>query len=85
MVEKNGLSMAVVAGCLPSKPVDRLVAGSVDDPSTGIRRHTGDRPPLQGHDEGLLDGLFGEIDIAEQPDQSGYDAAELAPEGLLDY
>ena len=42
------------------------------------------RPPLEGDDEGLLDRLLGEVDVAEEADQGGDGPAELLPEGLLD-
>jgi hypothetical protein len=42
------------------------------------------RPPLGRDRERLLGGLLGEVDVTEEADQGGEDAAPLAPEDLLD-
>ena len=42
------------------------------------------RPPLRGDGECLLDGLLGEIEVAEEADQGGEDTSPLLAEDLLD-
>jgi hypothetical protein len=64
--------------------VDRRVARRADDPGGGIVRQTVSRPALDRGREGLLDGVFGEIEVAEDPDQRGDRPPRLAPEQAVD-
>ena len=41
-------------------------------------------PPLGGDREGLLRGFLGEVEVAEEADQSGEHTAPLVAEGLLE-
>jgi uncharacterized protein YciI len=41
-------------------------------------------PALGGDGECLLSGLLGEVEVAEEADQAGEDAAPLVAEGLLE-
>jgi hypothetical protein len=50
---------------LPSDAVDRAVPRRRDDPGAGIRRRPVDGPSLRGADEGVLDRILREIEIAE--------------------
>jgi len=43
------------------------------------------RPALRGGDERLLSGFLGEIDVAEETDQVGEDAAPLIPEDPFEW
>jgi hypothetical protein len=49
-----------------------------------MRGHPVARPALGGDREGLLRGLLGEIEVAEEADQGGEDATPLLAEGLLE-
>lgn len=40
-------------------------------------------PPVGGHGEGLLRGLLGEVEVAQEAGQAGQDAAPLLTEDLL--
>jgi len=71
--------VSVVARRLPAQPVDRAVAGGGDDPGAGIRRDTVARPALRGDRERLLDGVLGEVEVAERADQDRDRAPELLP------
>ena len=42
------------------------------------------RPALRGDREGLLRGLLGEVEVAEEADQGGEDAPPLVAEDLLE-
>ena len=42
------------------------------------------RPALGGQREGLLSGFLGEVEIAEEADQVGEDAAPLVAKDLLE-
>ena len=56
---------------LPPQPVDGLVAGRRGDPRARVVGDPPARPPLQGHREGLLDCLLGQVEVAERPDERG--------------
>jgi hypothetical protein len=83
-MDQGRLALAIVSRRLAPEPVDGVVAGGRDDPTAGVRWHAGARPALHGHDEGLLDRLLGEVDVAEKADQRGHRPAELGPENVLD-
>jgi hypothetical protein len=68
---------------LAAQPVDRAVAGGGDDPGAGIRRDAVAGPALRGDRERLLDGVLGEVEVAEPADQDRDRTPELLPEGLL--
>ena len=57
--------------------VDRLVAADIDEPGARICGDAFARPLNNRRSEGILHRIFGEFEIAEQPDQSGQYAATL--------
>jgi hypothetical protein len=65
-------------------PVDCAVASGGDEPAPRILRRAVPRPTLGRDRECLLRGLLGELEIAEETDQRGDDAAPLVAEDLLD-
>ena len=65
-------------------PVDRAVAGGGDQPGARVRRRAVAGPALGGGRERLLGGLLGEVEVAEEADQGGQDAAPLLAEDPLD-
>jgi hypothetical protein len=69
---------------LAPQPVDRAVARGRRQPRAGVARGAVARPALGGGGEGLLSGLLGEVEIAEEADQGREHAAPLVAEGLLD-
>ena len=83
-VEQGGLGVPVLPGGLPAEPVDGPVAGGGDDPAGRARGQAGRRPPLHGRGERVLDGLLGDVDVAEDPDQDGDRPAVLLAEDPLD-
>src|SRR2546425_5469851 len=67
----------------PPQPVERLVARGRDQPSSRVARLARARPLLERCDEGLLQGLFREVEVAEETDQGSESAwALLAVDGL---
>lgn len=42
------------------------------------------RPPVGSDGEGLLSGFLGEVEIAEDADQGGQDAAPFLPEDAIE-
>src|ERR1700686_5371719 len=69
--------MPVHTGCLAPEAIDRSVASGGDDPSRRAGRQSGRRPALHCCCERVLDGLLGNIDVAEDPDQDGDGATVL--------
>ncbi|HEY0444324.1 MAG TPA: hypothetical protein VGC90_08890 [Candidatus Limnocylindrales bacterium] len=51
------------------QPVDRAVAGRRDDPCAGVVGQAAVRPYLEGDDERVLNGLFGEVEVTEEADE----------------
>src|SRR6202043_1101325 len=82
-VQQRGLGMPVRARCLAPEAVDRAVARGGDDPSRRAGRQSGRRPPFHRCREGVLDGLLGNIDVAEDPDQDGHRATVLLAEYMF--
>ena len=64
--------------------VDGPVARRRDEPGAGVGGHAVARPALGRDREGLLRGFLGEVEVAEEADQRGEDAAPLVAEGLLE-
>jgi hypothetical protein len=69
---------------LAPDPVDRPVAGRRHEPRPRAGGHAVARPALGGDREGLLRGLLGEVEVAEEADERGEDAAAVVAEGLLE-
>ena len=67
-----------------AQAVDRAVAGGDRQPGARIGRRAVARPALGGDRERLLSGLLGEVEVAEEADQAGEDAAPLVAEDLLE-
>ncbi len=80
----GGLGLALVAGALAADLVDAPVAGGRDDPAGGAGRQPALRPSFEGDDEGVLDRLLGEIDVAEEADQAGHRSPGFGTEDALD-
>jgi hypothetical protein len=64
--------------------VDRAVAGRRHQPGAGVGGRAVARPALGGDREGLLRGLLGEVEVAEEADQRGEDAPPLVAEGPVE-
>jgi hypothetical protein len=69
---------------LAADAVDRAVARGRHEPAARVRRDPVARPSLGGDGEGLLGGLLGAIEVAEEADQRGEHASPLRAEDLLD-
>ena len=64
--------------------VDRAVARGGHEPRARVGGRAVARPALGGDRERLLRGILGELEVAEEADQRGEDAAPLVAEGLLE-
>ena len=69
---------------LAAQTVDRLVAGDPRDPRPGVVRNALPRPALERDDEGFLNRLLGEVEVAEDADQRRDRPPRLAPEQAVD-
>jgi hypothetical protein len=72
------------AAPIAANAVDRAVAGRRHEPGPWVGGRPLARPPLGGDGERLLSGLLGEIEVAEEADQAGEDAAPLVAEDLVE-
>jgi hypothetical protein len=68
-VEHRSLGVAVFEQCCAAEAVDRPVARGGDDPAGRARWDATFGPSFNRLDEGVLDRLLGDIDIAESADQ----------------
>ena len=69
-------------GALAADAVDGPVAGRGHRARPGVGRHAVARPALRRDRERLLRGLLGEVEVAEEADQAGQDAAPLLAEDV---
>jgi hypothetical protein len=68
----------------PADPVDRAIASGGRDPRSGIARHALLRPRFECPDERLLDGLLGEIEVAEDANERRDRPPGFLPEQAVD-
>ena len=80
-LERPGLLAQPLA---PAEPVDRPVPRGRGDPGPRVVRHAPDRPRLEGRHERFLDGLLGQIEVAEHPDERRDRPAGLLAEQAAD-
>ena len=67
-----------------AQPIDRAEPARGNQPGPRAGRHTLDRPTLERRRERILKRLLGEIEVAEQADQGGQDAAGFGAVDRLD-
>jgi hypothetical protein len=73
-----------LAGPLTAQAVDRTVAGDGEKPGRGGLGSSRLRPALDCRLERVLEGVLGELEVAERVDQRGQDSRPLLAEDLLD-
>jgi hypothetical protein len=71
-------------GAVAANAVDRPVAGGRDQPARGACRDAVARPALGGDREGLLRGLLGEVEVAEEADERREDSTPRLAEDLVE-
>ena len=79
----SSAQLLLVAARAP-QAVDGPVAGRGHDPARRVAGHAVARPALERHHEGVLHGLLGEVEVAENPDEGGDRPPRLAPEQAVD-
>src|SRR5687767_11057118 len=67
-----------------TQAVDRLTPCGDREPAGRVGRDALGGPMLDGREEGVLEGVFGEVEVAEDADQRGQDAAVGVVEDTLD-
>ena len=65
---------------IAANPVDRAIARRRDEPAGRIARPAVARPPLERRRDCVLESVLGQLEIAEDADQGGEDAAALLAE-----
>jgi hypothetical protein len=68
----------------PPQAVDRPKATGRDQPRPRAGRDAGARPCLGRGDEGILEGLLGEVEVPEEPDERREDATRFRPVELVE-
>jgi hypothetical protein len=81
LVEQTDLGRA---GPVAADAIDRAVASRRHEPGARVGRRPLSRPPFGGNGERLLGGLLGDVEVAEEADQAGEDAAPLVAEDLVE-
>src|SRR5215218_11013249 len=64
--------------------VDRPIARRRQQPGAGAVRHSLDRPALECDGDGVLKGVLGEVEVAEDADQACENAPPLGAEDALE-
>jgi hypothetical protein len=82
--EEGGLRVAVVARRLAPEAIERPALGCGHDPAASVGRHPLRRPALHRRDEGFLDCLLGDVDVAEEAGQCGDNLSGFVAEDCLD-
>src|SRR5690242_11357411 len=62
---------------LPPDAVDRFMTRGLNNPGARVFRNTGRGPLVHCSGEGFLSGFFGGIEVAENTNQNGHDAAPV--------
>jgi hypothetical protein len=73
-----------VEPCAASQGVDRLETTGGHEPCAWIGRHALPRPALDSGGEGVVQRLLGEIEVTEETDERGENAARVVSIGDLD-
>jgi len=71
-------------GPVATDPVRRSVPSRRDQPGAGVGGDALARPSIGGDGERLLRGLLGEVEVPEEADQRGQDAAPFFAEDLIE-
>jgi hypothetical protein len=69
---------------LAADAVDRAISRRRDEPGAWVVGSPVARPALGGDRERLLRGFLGEVEVAEEADEGGENAAPLVAEGVLE-
>lgn len=67
----------------PANSVNSLMLGGLYNPRAWEFGNSGGWPLVHGSDESLLGTLFGQFEVADQPDQGSHDAAPIRRDKLF--
>src|SRR5919109_412358 len=76
--------LLLAQGRLATNAVDCPVAGGGRDPGARVVGYPLRRPALEGNDEGVLNRLLRQVEVAENPDQGRDRPPGLVPEQAVD-
>ena len=82
--QPSGFLVALVAARFPPVVIDGAMACGRDDPAGGAGRESGRGPLFGSNGEGVLDGVFREVDVAQQPHEHRDRSAVLVEEDAGD-
>jgi hypothetical protein len=71
-------------GAIPADAVHRPVPRRDEQPRPGVARHAVAGPPGRGDGKGLLSGLLGDVEVAEEADQGGEHPPPVLAERLVE-
>ncbi len=69
---------------MPTEAVDGPIAGRRGDPRAGLAGQPVPRPPFERRDEGVLDGLLGDVEVAGLADERRDRPSRLLAEQAVD-
>ena len=69
---------------LAAQHIERLVASGGRDPAARVGRKPFLGPSTQRRGEGLLNGVFGELEVTDDPREAGHDLAGLLAKEPVD-
>jgi len=78
-----GGAVLLAALRFPAQPIDGLAAGGREEPRPGAVRHAAGGPRPERGDGGFLEGILGEVEVAEDADQGGEDLSRLPTEQVV--
>lgn len=78
LIWQLGLFVQRLKAALPTQVVDGLEAPGRDQPGARVVRYTALRPLLDRTAKGLMQRLFGQVEIAEQANQGGGDSSRYS-------
>ena len=83
-MQEDRLRVPILARRLATDAVDRLVAGSGDDPTCRARRQSAGRPRAHRRGKRILHGVLGHVDVADDTHQDRHGATILGTEHPFD-
>ena len=78
------LGFLVGSACLPPEAVESFVSSHRRQPRRRVVRGARSVPLLEGDDDCVLEGVFGQTEVVGQPDEGGQYPATLDPDDLVD-
>ena len=78
----QGLGLGLIAGAA-AQTVDGFAKGHPDQPGHRVLRHTGTRPMNQRRGGGVLQGVLGQLKVADTGNEGRQDPPPIGAQGLI--